>query len=320
MILIITANQDFTTTIFIDWLLHLSIKYHVLNEKSILKIIKIDINKSEYIVETTQGILRLHEIDVILIRKGELHFENIGMEIDVLFGDRIKKYFQQELIVVKNFLQFIFLKKKYFNSFFTQSINKLIALSLAKDVGLQIPTTIITSKKKELKQFFDDKDVITKALHEALFITQTNSREFIKNYTSTVNKEDLGKITDTFFPSLFQNKIEKKYELRIFYFANQCYASAIFSQQSSQTKVDFRNYNEEKPNRVIPYKLPIIIENRIKKFMKVCNLTTGSIDMAVDTFDNYIFFEVNPVGQFGMVAEPCNYPIENIIIDYLINP
>jgi glutathione synthase/RimK-type ligase-like ATP-grasp enzyme len=49
-------------------------------------------------------------------------------------------------------------------------------------------------------------------------------------------------------------------------------------------------------------------------------LDSGSIDMIVSTEGKYIFLEVNPVGQFGMVSYPCNYYIERDIADYLSQP
>ncbi len=316
MVLVITSQQDFTTTILIDWLLHSLTSYYVLAENDILSILKIDIEKAEYIVETNKGILNLHEIEAILIRKGELIIETDGnTELDSLFSYSLRNYFKQEVNVIKIFLQFILNKKKSFNSFFTQGINKLIALSFAKDAGFSTPKTIITTQKDILHNFGRDQEIITKAIYEALFITEKAVN--LKNYTSVVKKKDLDRIENSFFPSLFQQKIDKKYELRVFYFDNTCHAMAIFSQHDQQTAVDFRFYNHTKPNRTVPYKLPKQVQNKIKKFMNFCHLSTGSIDMAVDKDDNYIFFEVNPVGQFGMVSEPCNYMLEKEIVNFL---
>lgn len=47
--------------------------------------------------------------------------------------------------------------------------------------------------------------------------------------------------------------------------------------------------------------------------MNKLNYSSGSIDLVVDKDDKYIFLEVNPVGQFGMVSYPCNYGLEKII-------
>jgi len=47
-------------------------------------------------------------------------------------------------------------------------------------------------------------------------------------------------------------------------------------------------------------------------------MRSGSIDMILTPEDEYVFLEVNPVGQFQWVAEHCNYPINQKIAEYLI--
>jgi D-alanine-D-alanine ligase-like ATP-grasp enzyme len=49
------------------------------------------------------------------------------------------------------------------------------------------------------------------------------------------------------------------------------------------------------------------------------NLNTGSIDIIKDNNGEYIFLEVNPVGQFGMTSIPCNFYLEKKIAEYLIS-
>ena len=125
-------------------------------------------------------------------------------------------------------------------------------------------------------------------------------------------------IPTKFSPSLFQGYIEKEYELRIFFLDDSFYSMVIFSQSNEKTKIDFRNYDIEKPNRVCPYSLPKKIERKITKLMNTIGLNTGSIDMIKSTDGNYYFLEVNPSGQFGMTGIPCNYDLYEKVASYLI--
>ena len=118
---------------------------------------------------------------------------------------------------------------------------------------------------------------------------------------------------------MFQEYIEKLYEIRAFYLDGNFYCSAIMSQNDSRTKVDFRNYNIEKPNRTPSYKLPIDLEEKISQLMACLNLNSGSIDLLVDVSGNYIFLEVNPIGQFGQVSKPCNYFLEMEVAKHLMS-
>ena len=80
---------------------------------------------------------------------------------------------------------------------------------------------------------------------------------------------------------------------------------AIFSQEIEQTKVDFRKYSKEIPNRYVPYDLPKTISMKLKRLMDNLKLNSGSIDLVYTKDEDYYFLEVNPVGQFAMVSEPC---------------
>ncbi len=121
------------------------------------------------------------------------------------------------------------------------------------------------------------------------------------------------------FPTLVQEKIEKLFEIRSFFLKGEFYSMAIFSQTSSQTQLDFRNYDFEKPNRTIPFKIPTKIEKKLARLFKILNLNSGSLDMIYTSDNKFKFLEINPVGQFGMVSFPCNYYLEELLMQKLTN-
>lgn len=196
-------------------------------------------------------------------------------------------------------------------------INKLDVLKRAKNNCLNIPDTIITSEKEVLKKFAEKhKAIITKCISEVSFFNDGNDMFSLK--TAQVAKQEIENLPNNFFPSLFQQLLEKDFEIRAFYLNKEFYSMAIFSQEDEQTAVDFRNYNIYKPNRVVPFSLPRDIKTKLSNLMDDLNLTTGSIDL-VFRDETYYFLEVNPVGQFGMVSHPCNYFLEEKIAKYLMS-
>jgi glutathione synthase/RimK-type ligase-like ATP-grasp enzyme len=92
---------------------------------------------------------------------------------------------------------------------------------------------------------------------------------------------------------------------------------AIFSQKNKKTKIDFRNYDDELPNRNVPYQLPKSVEGKLIQMLDFLDYTTGSIDLIKTKSGDYVFLEINPVGQFGMVSYPCNYYLEEKIAIHL---
>ena len=57
---------------------------------------------------------------------------------------------------------------------------------------------------------------------------------------------------------------------------------------------------------------------KLNKLYKKLDLNTGSTDFMVDKDGNYVFLEINPVGQFQMTSAPCNFNIEQKIANYLV--
>jgi hypothetical protein len=176
---------------------------------------------------------------------------------------------------------------------------------------------LITSNKQSVKNFLSQcGTLINKSINESFTEVLEDTHYF--NRTERVTTEDINLLDDTFFPTLFQAEISKRYELRIVFVKNFIWAGAIFSQNDSQTALDWRNYNYEKPNRVVPYRLPKVIQQKIRKFAMLTRLNTGAIDMIVTVNQEYVFLECNPNGQISMLSQKCNYPIEQHIINTLI--
>lgn len=208
---------------------------------------------------------------------------------------------------------------KFLGDFNKTSLNKLIVLELAKEIGIQIPASIITSKKDDLIQFLlkCKNGVITKSIAEGINARDSQLEMSFISYTGLVDDDCLAKIPDNFSPSLFQEHIIKQFEVRVFYLDGKFYSMAIFSQNNEKTKVDFRNYDTEMPNRCVPYLINDKLCQQLTLLMKEIGINNGSIDIIINTEGDSIFLEVNPVGQFGMVSTPCNYNLEYLIFEYL---
>jgi ATP-GRASP peptide maturase of grasp-with-spasm system len=203
--------------------------------------------------------------------------------------------------------------RRRINSFFTRRLNKLAVIQLAIEQGLLTPTSYVLSNENQIIDLSDTK-LITKSITDSPSI-YLDGKQFVL-YT---NEIDFSKLESgrSFMYSLFQHKIEKKFEIRTFFLNGSFYSMAIFSQGDNKTSLDFRRYNRSFENRKVPFQLPEIIEEKLNGLFNALNLNCGSIDLIFTSNDEYLFLEINPVGQFGMVSFPCNYHLEKIIAEYL---
>ena len=304
MILLISNENDQTTNDVIDWLRYFNAGWERLNGEDL-----IDGEKHSYLLPIGADSLKLEQlyrnIDCIWFRRFYPEYPK-GV-------DRFDGYLDDELKVLKEYI--LSGEVRIFGNA-THRTNKLIALSTAEELGLKIPATAIVNNKSDFYKFLDKyPSVITKPIAEGLDYNKDDNDYIL--YTNEVSNGYFDKIPDKFFPSLIQEKIVKDFEIRTFYWKEKCYSMAIFSQENENTAIDFRRYDRKRPNRNVPYQLPQEIEEKISGLMKRIKLNSGSIDLIKDVNGNFVFLEVNPNGQFGMVSYPCNYNLEMIIANDL---
>ena len=191
------------------------------------------------------------------------------------------------------------------------AMNKLQMLELAKSCGLKVPAYLISNSKKDILSFLDKHPrSICKAIGEGKVFSNEDKTFRMDMYGKLLTRDIVEKV-DTSFPNYVQEYIEKQVELRIFVIEDKIYSSAIFTQEIEEAHIDFRPVTQEL--RIVPFQLPKDIESKILAFCKRANHNTGSIDMILDEDRNFIFLELNPCGQFGMVSTPCNYNLNRVI-------
>ena len=305
MILILSENGDFSTLQVIQWLNILKknwIRVNV-NDNIDFELIGDDV---KFI--TDDRMFYLSEINSVWFRRGFFSFKfKFSSSID-----HIDEFLKIEYRKIIEYIYYRLSEKKAINNIEKYDVNKLIINSVAKKNGLQVPKDYLFSNIN-IFDYLDNEKYITKSISGKGMFSFDNFT--IYNYTRIVKKTEHE--SKSLFPSFIQNYIEKKYELRIFYLNEDFYSMAIFSQKDSKTSVDFRNYNKDLPNRTVSYVLPQLIKDKLISFTNQIGINCGSIDMIVTPENEYVFLEINPVGQFGMTSYPCNYNLEEKLANYL---
>jgi ATP-GRASP peptide maturase of grasp-with-spasm system len=300
MILIISNNQEITTTAVLKWLVKLEKNFLLVHETEVFNI-KV-INKRIFL-SSSRNCFFIEDITSFWYRRGILKFEKLTYKNSVVNAhmDEAQHWLQQYII---NFLE----SKKHLNKQTNSSVNKLIILEMAKKIGLKVPSYFLAEDTADVN--FEKN--ITKTITEGMSLENIFKNKFGFAYTAVVNKKE----EKNFYPSFFQHKIEKEFEIRSFYLNEEFYSFAIFSQNDDKTRVDFRNYNFDKPNRNVLYKLPKEVEQKISILMNKLDLNCGSLDF-IKSGNNFYFLEINPIGQFLGLSYKTNSNLEKKIAEYL---
>lgn len=191
--------------------------------------------------------------------------------------------------------------------------NKAIQLELAQQSGLDIPLSLFTNDAAAVRDFFYHGcagQMITK-LHGSLSRSMSGNTPFFP--TTRVTEADLDRLDSlAFCPMIFQELIPKAYELRIAYVDGIFFAGKIDATASQRGPTDWRVASDI-PFHWQAYELPGRIQEQLHRMMQDMGLVFGAIDMMRHTDGRYIFLEVNPQGEWGMLQHDLAYPIAQTI-------
>ena len=201
---------------------------------------------------------------------------------------------------------------------------KPLQLAEAKTLNFAIPETLITNSPEELRNFIQStnmKAFVAKALFSPGIIFKGEKKEARSFYTRKLTREDiLGNIENVInCPTIFQEYIEKDFELRITVVGKNVFACAIYSQKTEKTKEDWRRYDLSNTPHT-SFQLPQDVEEKCLKLVEKLGLVFGCIDMIVTPRGEFIFLEINPNGQWLWIEELTGLPISEAIANTLANP
>jgi len=313
LILICTDVSEPSTDVVCSWLHHYNKKFVRISFENIITIKSVSITNSTIDIQFAIDDIdyNLSDFQSYWYRRSCLSFAAFApikyIHDGIDLSSKMNNFLYEEYAKLKEFFKYELNKIAILNKYEDNEINKLKVLSIAKDCGIAISDTYVVENMHSLD--FANSRYITKAISD-LVIVHDN-----QNYYCTTERIDEPDNDISF--SLVQKEVKKIFEIRSFFFNRQFFSSAIFSQENEKTKLDFRNYDFENPNRVVPFQLPEQMEEKLLALADKIELKCGSFDLAYTNEDEFVLFEVNPVGQFEQVTFPCNYSIHKLIAQAL---
>lgn len=181
-------------------------------------------------------------------------------------------------------------------------LHKLAQLKVASTVGFRVPDTMVTNSPESAAEFFDrhEGQVVYKLIDEG-------SQHLLPRLewprgipTLPLRRADLPHLKQVQKTlHLFQNKIEKSFDLRVTVIGTQIFAALIKSQQGAGV-IDWRL---DQGVEIVPFELPEEDRNKCIKLCREFGLNYAALDFAITKEAELVFFELNPAGQFLFVEE-----------------
>ena len=195
--------------------------------------------------------------------------------------------------------------------------NKQRQLRLAARAGLRVPRTLVTNDPVAARQFFAETDGQTVAkLLRPIAVSMDADTPFV--YTSRVREEDLaGAEALRHSPMVFQELIPKACELRVAYVAGETFAGALDASGTSRGQTDWRRVAPEECSWQNA-QLPDEVASGLKALMSELGLVFGAVDLICTPAGEYVFLEVNPGGEWGMLERDLGLSISEAIAGALV--
>ena len=196
--------------------------------------------------------------------------------------------------------------------------NKQRQLRLAARAGLRVPRTLVTNDPAAARQFFEETEGQTVAkLLRPLTVSMDGDEPFV--YTSRVRDEDLsGAETLRHSPMVFQELIQKACELRVAWVAGETFAGALDASGTSRGQTDWRRVAPEEC-RWQKAQVPTEVASGLNTLMTELGLVFGAVDLICTPSGEYVFLEVNPGGEWGMLERDLGLPISEAIAEALLD-
>lgn len=196
---------------------------------------------------------------------------------------------------------------------------KEMQLRIAEECGLRIPRTCISNDFEQVEKFIKSctDGAVVKMQHG--FRTYADGEEQVM-FTNTVGEDDFDELKTqlSLCPMQFQEKIEKKLELRITVIGKRLFAAALDSQATAKGKIDWRKVGAETVGDWVPYEIPDDLKNKMLDFHEFCNLNYGASDVILTPEGDYVFLETNPGGEFFWLDMEMDYEISDEIASLLL--
>jgi hypothetical protein len=187
--------------------------------------------------------------------------------------------------------------------------NKILQLMTAKEVGLDIPETIVSNSAQQVIDLSrNQEDIIVKALTCPLI---EDTGDFV--FTTLIDNAKLpSEEAASIAPFISQRALLPKIDIRATIIGGTCFAA-----EARSSLVDWRL--DRTPNLWQSCELPGGIVDKLFALMERLGLRFGAFDLALHE-DRHYFLEVNPTGEWAWIQWATEMNLAGGLARYLMRP
>jgi glutathione synthase/RimK-type ligase-like ATP-grasp enzyme len=307
--LFITNREDVSVEYLIEKYRKQSDKYLRINSEDI-GLLEFEVNpagNSNCIVEDV--FFDLSEVNSVLFKRVPSRFNTPADDQDRPYLNNERKHFFEGLYLT-------FSNAKWINPMFATHIaeRKIYQLHTASRMGLDTPRSIITNNRQKALDFLRGNQAsIIKPVSNGLQVLTDITYSI---YTTAIDPDDFGDLAlaKTFeTPVFLQNRIMNSADIRVTIVGQHLFAVKIVKEGN---EVDWR-----KPEIIKKYELmqlPAELEKKLLQLNKFLGMIYSAIDLILTPKGEFIFLEINPVGEWVWLEHELGIDISGKLIQELL--
>ncbi len=181
--------------------------------------------------------------------------------------------------------------------------NKMVQLRVAAEIGFRIPNTTVTnSAGMALHDLRHITDFAIKGLDTVLW-REGESQFFC--YTEMLDRANVQGLDLSALPTIVQERLWPKTDVRVTVVGDRLWAATI-TDRHEPIDVDWRTLKHRATYR--EHRLPDPVRLQCLEVTRRLGLCFAAIDL-VQYRNEYVFLELNPVGEWGWLAESLGWDV-----------
>lgn len=193
---------------------------------------------------------------------------------------------------------------------------KPIQHQVANEVGFSTPATLYTNDPDAIRCFIARQGgrIVYKTLNGVSWRDEATQWA---PYTSVITADSL--VEDDLLrsvPGIYQEIMDKAYELRITVMGEQVFAAKVDSQNTCSGRLDWRRSYHEL--RMEACEIPSDVAGRCQEMLRRLGLVFACFDVIVTPEGEYVFLELNEAGQFLFVERFTGIPLLDAFSEFLL--
>lgn len=186
--------------------------------------------------------------------------------------------------------------------------NKIVQLQTARDAGLNVPETLISTDARALREFADRHRCVTKGIVNAFHL---DGKDLRSAFTSFVDAQALAQYDPTGVATLLQRAVEAAAMWRIVVVGGKTMGFRFHGPQLGQV-ADSRPIERDLEGTYLP--VPPLVAEKLLQMCRALKIEFASADFIEEPHGELWFLDLNPEGQWAFLEDRFGVRISDEIV------